>query len=354
MDLIDLIGDSRTESLPAGFLRSIKNKYKQESSRVFPAGTPYKSDIEGPKTSSKEGELQRSLSAASGVSVPSFMAWRVPSRLVQQNRAQLQAAGGYMYNEEREKLGSIMSAHSRRSNRSPQIQPVSREKDELPRLDSANSVKKSPAQRQATPPVQTPLPAVRNLTKQKSQDKNILKDLEEAKKLAINDKSIKKSVHPHSLEAVESWLKTATHKERELALKFFSTLSGVKTDKLEMLSQKLNNDHTEKSCEICDSGRIEEALQALARSNTVLSRSKLLSNPKRTPDITKQSFYQKARQRLPVHLRQQYQTWHHLPVYKVSSDAAINKSAMFTQTSRKYGRHFTIHPEWGLHKPIVL
>lgn len=263
MDLIDLIGDSRTESLPAGFLRSIKNKYKQESSRVFPPGTPYKSDIEGPKTSSKEGEFQRSLSAASGVSVPSFMAWRVPSRLVQQNRAQLQAAGGY--NEEREKLGSRMSAHSRRSNRSPQIEAVSREKDELPRLDSANSVKKSPAQRQATPPVQTPLPAVRNLTKQKSQDTNILKDLEEAKKLAINDKSIKKSVHPNSLEAVESWLKTATNKERELALKFFSTLSGVKTDKLEMLSQKLNHDHTKRSCEICDSGRIEEALQALAR-----------------------------------------------------------------------------------------
>ena len=42
MDLIDLIGDTRTESLPAGFLRSIKMKYKHEASQVFPPGTPWK------------------------------------------------------------------------------------------------------------------------------------------------------------------------------------------------------------------------------------------------------------------------------------------------------------------------
>ena len=42
-------------------------------------------------------------------------------------------------------------------------------------------------------------------------------------------------------------------KERELALKFFSTLSGVKTD------------HLVGNCELCDSGRIKEALEALAR-----------------------------------------------------------------------------------------
>ena len=90
------------------------------------------------------------------------------------------------------------------------------------------------------------------------------------------------------------------------------------------------------------------------REDTIASRSKLLYNPKRAPDITKQSYYQKARQHLPVHVRQQFQTWHHLPVYKVPSDAAINKSSMFTQPHKAYGRHFTIHPEWGLHKPIVL
>lgn len=54
-------------------------------------------------------------------------------------------------------------------------------------------------------------------------------------------------------------------KERELALKFFSTLSGVKTDKLYMVGQKLNQDHLVGNCELCDSGRIKEALEALAR-----------------------------------------------------------------------------------------
>ena len=71
MDLIDLIGDSRTDSLPAGFLRSIKIKYKQEFSRVFPPGTPYKEDTVGGKQSlQNEGQIQRSGSAASGASVP--------------------------------------------------------------------------------------------------------------------------------------------------------------------------------------------------------------------------------------------------------------------------------------------
>lgn len=142
--------------------------------------------------------------------------------------------------------------------------------------------------------------------------------------------------------------------ERELALKFFSTLSGVKADKMDSLGPKINPDHTKGNCEICDSGRVEEALEALAREGTIASRGKLLNNPKRVPDITKQSYYQKVRQRLPVHVRQQFQTWHHLPVYKVPSDAAINKSSMFTQPHKAYGRHFTIHPEWGLHKPILL
>ena len=54
-------------------------------------------------------------------------------------------------------------------------------------------------------------------------------------------------------------------KERELALKFFSTLSGVKTDKMGALGLKLNHDHSDGNCEICDSGKIEEALEALAR-----------------------------------------------------------------------------------------
>ncbi|KAK2567233.1 hypothetical protein P5673_009044 [Acropora cervicornis] len=373
MDLIDLIGDSRTESLPPGFLRSIKIKYKQESSRVFPPGTPYKTDEVkvSNKTKAKEGEFRRSMSVDSGVSVPSFMAWRVPSRLVQQNRARLLAEGGH--NKEREKLGSRASVHTRKSVTSPQVHSFSRGKDELPRLESGISARKSPAQRQTTLPVQTPLPAMKNVSKQQSQDCSLhlawlLKYNVQCQLITphsgasiltemngiSNSKSNKKSPHSHSLQAVESWMKTATHEERELALKFFSTLSGVKTDKLEMLDQKINQDQSEGRCEIGDSGKIEKALHALARSDTVLSRGKLLCNPKRTPDLTKHSFYQKARQRLPVHLRQQYQTWHHLPVYKVSNDAAINKSAMFTQSHKNYGRHFTIHPEWGLHNPVVL
>ena len=49
MDLLDLIGDARTDSLPAGFLRSVKLKYKQERSRVLPPGTPYQQQQQQPR-----------------------------------------------------------------------------------------------------------------------------------------------------------------------------------------------------------------------------------------------------------------------------------------------------------------
>lgn len=61
MDLIDLIGDSRTDSLPPGFLRSIKIKYKQEASHVFPKG-------EKPKTAGEPAD--RAGSATSAKSTP--------------------------------------------------------------------------------------------------------------------------------------------------------------------------------------------------------------------------------------------------------------------------------------------
>ena len=40
MNLGDYIGDTRTDSLPPGFLKSIKIKYRQEASHVFPHGVP--------------------------------------------------------------------------------------------------------------------------------------------------------------------------------------------------------------------------------------------------------------------------------------------------------------------------
>lgn len=40
MNLRDYIGDTRTESLPPGFLKSIKIKYRHEASHVFPRAAP--------------------------------------------------------------------------------------------------------------------------------------------------------------------------------------------------------------------------------------------------------------------------------------------------------------------------
>ena len=47
------------------------------------------------------------------------------------------------------------------------------------------------------------------------------------------------------------------------------------------------------------------------------------------------------------------QTWHHVPTYH-HIDSNNNKSAMFVQPSKAYQRHFSIHPEWGLHTRVKL
>ena len=52
--------------------------------------------------------------------------------------------------------------------------------------------------------------------------------------------------------------------EREIALKFFSSLAGTKLD-IGGRDIKGHRDHTEGTCNACDRGRIEEALDALAR-----------------------------------------------------------------------------------------
>ena len=41
MNLGDYIGDTRTDSLPPGFLKSIKIKYKHEASQVFEGLQPH-------------------------------------------------------------------------------------------------------------------------------------------------------------------------------------------------------------------------------------------------------------------------------------------------------------------------
>jgi hypothetical protein len=52
--------------------------------------------------------------------------------------------------------------------------------------------------------------------------------------------------------------------EREVALKFFSTLAGTKAEYLKDPLQKYHT-HTDGSCHYCDGKRIDEALESLAK-----------------------------------------------------------------------------------------
>lgn len=77
MDLIDLIADSKTDSLPPGFLRSIKIKYRQEASHVFPK-EKQASLVE------QDGKMDfvRAKTAASDKSTPvSYIPWKFKKNL---------------------------------------------------------------------------------------------------------------------------------------------------------------------------------------------------------------------------------------------------------------------------------
>ncbi|XP_048587728.1 uncharacterized protein LOC5507253 isoform X2 [Nematostella vectensis] len=321
MDLIDLIGDSRTDSLPPGFLKSIKIKYKQEASHVFPPGSS------AAKMAGRQGTAERVDSAASFKSTPSFMSWKVPDRLVK---------GGVMEEQERKvpRLGSVAS--SRRSAKL-QFKPASPQKLAMVSKDET-------------------VPALGGMLGGLSrQGKRVITKILNEKNKEPQGGLVQHTISPKSMEAVDKWLVTATDKEREIALKFFSTLAGTKSLYLQAPQTKYHT-HTEGDCKYCDGDRIEETLENLARRDQMVSRGKQLYNSKRGPDLAKHSQYQQAlRKRLPTRLRQQHQTWHHLPIYHYTNGVP-NKSSMFTQPHKPLGRHFSIHPEWGLHtgsKPQV-
>ncbi|KAK3730031.1 hypothetical protein QZH41_009539 [Actinostola sp. cb2023] len=217
MDLIDLIGDTRTESLPPGFLRSIKIKYRQEASHVFP-----------------------------------------------------------------------------------------------------------------------------------KESKDAVQDTDERVKTAASDKSTPATTNSNIMEVVDKWLATASDKEREIALKFFSTLAGSKAQFLKSSVQKYHT-HIEGNCHYCDGDRINDTLESLAKGDKPHSRSKAIH--RREPYLANHSVYQHSRLQLSSGVRRSYQTWHHLPIYNYSHGVP-NKSSMFIQPHKAIGRHFSIHPEWGLHMGV--
>ena len=57
MNLGDYIGDTRTESLPPGFLKSVKIKYRHEASNVFAGLRPIDGKIKECKSLTEEGLL---------------------------------------------------------------------------------------------------------------------------------------------------------------------------------------------------------------------------------------------------------------------------------------------------------
>jgi len=186
------------------------------------------------------------------------------------------------------------------------------------------------------------LPAAQNWLK--SAGISETKIINNAMTAADLDRSLGRTLQPDARKAVEKWLATANERDREVAIEFFGSLAGSKLmgAKDVMSDHKLQTDCKGQAvCKVCDGVRLQQVMDTLKKGKPVAS-------------VTLKKDGQKSGQvnhRLKLLTpytrshKQEFQTWHHLPVFKHTGPVS-NTIALFTRPHRPIPRHFTIHPEW--------
>jgi len=144
------------------------------------------------------------------------------------------------------------------------------------------------------------------------------------------DNAMRKSLQPDARVQVEGWLEAATDAERQVALKFFTSVAGARLMGSTPQEQK---------------GRLQQVIRTLK------------ANKGHAPPVRRSldsSMIQKQNKLKYINLldpqtrseRSQHTTWHHLPEYK-DLDRVNNWSSHFTMPNAPAHRHFVIHPDWG-------
>ncbi|KAL5012462.1 hypothetical protein ScPMuIL_011013 [Solemya velum] len=143
--------------------------------------------------------------------------------------------------------------------------------------------------------------------------------------------NLNKSLLPDCKQTVAKWLDTANEKERQVALKFFNSLTGSRLMGMTAAEQRMRLQQVIDTLEN-GFGKEEMSQQALQRQSDreLLKRNKHLRLL--TPNTRRN--------------RWMYTTWHHLPSHKNKANAENFRSHFF-RPLEPIPRHFVIHPDWG-------
>ncbi|KAK0046074.1 hypothetical protein Bpfe_024535 [Biomphalaria pfeifferi] len=143
------------------------------------------------------------------------------------------------------------------------------------------------------------------------------------------ESAINKTVLPDIRKKVQLWLETATELERQIALKFFSSLAAVRN--MSSTSEEPTNIKIQQVVNTLEKGKAKVC--QTARSSKSPERESKLKYIKLLDQETRAN-------------RWMYATWHHLPEYR-DDNPVNNWSSHFTKPGAGTPRHFVIHPDWG-------
>nr|KAG5706595.1 hypothetical protein BaRGS_005665 [Batillaria attramentaria] len=143
--------------------------------------------------------------------------------------------------------------------------------------------------------------------------------------------SLKGTLLPDACRTVERWLETASEQERQVALRFFSSLAG---------NRLMGGDKDEQTA------RLQQVVNTLQNPSSCRTPGMGLS-PRGDGEDSPRRF--KYVQQLDDETRQQrwmHTTWHHLPNYRLINPV-VNMSSHYIKPHAHQHRHFVIHPDWG-------
>jgi len=142
--------------------------------------------------------------------------------------------------------------------------------------------------------------------------------------------AMRRSLQPDARKHVEDWLNTASDQERQVALKFFTSVAGAKlmgqtegeqTGRLQAVIKTLNTGEAK-------GAPVRRSLDSAPTGKRPSLKFVNLLTPEEKQD------------------RWMHTTWHHLPEYK-DKNPVSNESSHYTRPHAPTPRHFVIHPDWG-------
>ncbi|XP_071096271.1 uncharacterized protein [Haliotis cracherodii] len=144
------------------------------------------------------------------------------------------------------------------------------------------------------------------------------------------DQAMRRTLLPDARQAVEKWLDRATESERQVALKFFTSLAGSKLMGVTADEQR---------------SRFQQVISTLQRNK---GRGTPRPSDRPTDSSQDNSRLQFVKLLDPETRSRRWQqtTWHHLPEYR-DKDRVNNWSSHYIRPHAAVPRHFVIHPDWG-------